>query len=66
MIGMGLDILVDLTLSGPVPQVPWAAGYDSTNLDTTMFHPVGNSWGSKYLIPDMVPPLLSEGDVPLT
>jgi hypothetical protein len=30
------------------------------NLDTAQFTPAANSWGTKYLVSDMVPPLLAE------
>jgi hypothetical protein len=51
---------------GSVPLVPWTTGYDLTNLDTTRFPLKANSWGTKYFVPDMVSPLLAEGEEPST
>jgi hypothetical protein len=36
------------------------------NLDTTIFPLVTNRWETKYPVPDMVPPLLAEGEGPPT
>jgi hypothetical protein len=45
----------------PVPWVLWAAIYGPINLDMAQFLPAVNDWGTKYSIPDMVPPLLAKG-----
>jgi hypothetical protein len=44
---------------GPVPRVPWATGYGPMNLDMALLPPMANGWGTKYLVPNMVPPLLA-------
>jgi hypothetical protein len=46
---------------GLVHWVPWATGYDPTNMDPTQFLLVANSWGTMYSIPDTVPPHLDKG-----
>jgi hypothetical protein len=43
-----------------------AVGYGSINLDTTLFPPAAISWGTMYLIPNMVSSLLAEGEEPPT
>jgi hypothetical protein len=53
-------------LWGSCTLVPWAADYGPTNLDTTMFPPAENGWGTKYPIWFMVPLLLGEGEGPPT
>jgi hypothetical protein len=50
----------------PVPWVLWAAIYGPINLDMAQFLPAVNDWGTKYSIPDMVPPLLAKGGGPPT
>jgi hypothetical protein len=47
---------------GLLPWVPRAASYGPTNLDMTLFPLAANVWGTKYPVPDMVPPLLPKGD----
>jgi hypothetical protein len=37
-----------------------------TNLNMAMFPPAANGWGTKYPVPDMIPPLLAEGGGPPT
>jgi hypothetical protein len=51
---------------GLVPRAPWAAGYDTKNLDTTRLSPVANGWGVTHLVPGIVPPLLAKEEEPLT
>jgi hypothetical protein len=51
---------------GLVLWVPQASGYDPTNLDTTLFPAMANGWRTKYIVLDMVPPLLVEGEGPPT
>jgi hypothetical protein len=51
---------------GLVPLVPWVTGYGPQNLDTGRFPPAVNCWGTKYLIADMVLPLLTEAEGPPT
>jgi hypothetical protein len=51
---------------GLLPRVPRGAGYGPANMDTTLFLPAANSWGTKYPVPDMVPPLLAEWEGPPT
>jgi hypothetical protein len=53
-------------LSGLVPWVPWPTSYGPTNLDTTLFPPAANDWGTKGPIPDMVSPPLAKGEGPQT
>jgi hypothetical protein len=48
------------TCWGLVPQVPQIIGYGPKNLDTVWFPLVANDWGTKYSIPDIVSPLLTE------
>jgi hypothetical protein len=45
---------------GLVPRVLQAVSYGPKNLDTTQLPPAVNGLETKYPIPDMAPPLLTE------
>jgi hypothetical protein len=64
--GHPLDGRLEGYLRGLVPRVPWIGGYGPTILDMAQFLLLENDWGSKYIVPDMGQPLLTEGEGPPT